>query len=98
MVDPNLDELLKWANTLLYPRSKVKLLYIVLHILNTCIVHNATNNHVDELLTLFLEDILELGNLLPKSKCEANFFLKSLGLTYDSIHACENGCILYPGE
>jgi hypothetical protein len=98
MVDPNLDELLKWANTPLYPGSRVKLLHTVLHILNTCTVHGSTNGLVDELLTLLAEDILEPGNLLPKSKYEAKKFLKKLGLTYDSIHACENGWILYRGE
>ena len=98
VVDPNLDELLKWANTPLYPGSKVKLLHAVLLILNTCTVHGTTNGHVDELLTLLSEDILEPGNLLPKSRYEAKKFLKNLGLTYDSIHACENGCILYRGE
>ena len=74
MVDPNLDELLKWANTPLYPGSKVKLLQAVLLILNTCTVHGTTNGHVDELLTLLSEDILETDNLLPKSRYEAKKF------------------------
>lgn len=74
VVDPNLDILLKWANTPLYPGSKVKLLQAVLLILNICTVHGTTNGHVDELLALLSEDILETDNLLPKSRYEAKKF------------------------
>ena len=42
--------------------------------------------------------LLPRGNILPKSRDEAKEVITRLGLDYNSIHACENDCILYRGE
>ena len=36
-----------------------------------------------------------MGSTLPKNYYETKKFIKSIGLGYISIHACENDCILY---
>jgi hypothetical protein len=42
-----------------------------------------------------VSELLPAGNNLPKSNYEGKFFLRILGLSYDSIHACRNGCCLF---
>jgi hypothetical protein len=63
-------------------------------ILNTYATHHCTNGFVDQLLSL-LQNFVILLNNLPKSHYEAKSLVQNLGLGYISIHACQNGCVLY---
>jgi len=47
------------------------------------------------LLLDLLNDAFPEGSALPRNFYEAKKFVKSIGLGYTSIHACENDCILY---
>jgi len=52
----------------------------------------------DELFSLLKLDLFPRDNTLPKSLYEAKTIVKQLGLNYNSIHACYNGCVLFRGE
>ena len=56
-------------------------------------------NHFDLILYNILSTkfLLE-GNILPSSRVEAKKVMKMLGFDYNSIHTCENDCILFKGE
>ena len=42
--------------------------------------------------------MIPTGNTLPESPYAAKHWIKSLGLHYETIHACHNDCILYWGK
>ena len=67
-------------------------------LLNCCTTFAVPNNFVDELLKLLHETILPKGNMLPKTFYEAKCLLMKLGLSYNSIHACRDGCCLFRKE
>ena len=50
-----------------------------------------------ELLVL-LKNMLPEENILPKSHYEAKKILCPVGMEYQKIHACPNGCIMYRNE
>nr|GEY76820.1 hypothetical protein [Tanacetum cinerariifolium] len=43
----------------------------------------------------FLKDLLRIGNLMPKTTHQVKKILANLGLSYEKIHACPNGCMLF---
>jgi len=45
-----------------------------------------------------LHEILPEGNILPTSHYEAKKILCPMGIEYQKIHPCPNGCILYRKE
>ena len=53
-----------------------------------------SDNSFNDLLQL-VKKFLPVGNTLPKSTYQAKKMITSLGMTYESIHACPNDCILY---
>ena len=53
-----------------------------------------SDNSFNDLLQL-VKKFLLVGNTLPKSTYQAKKMITSLGMTYESIHACPNDCILY---
>ncbi|GJN35014.1 hypothetical protein PR202_gb23738 [Eleusine coracana subsp. coracana] len=79
----------------LYPgcekNSKLRFLVRLLHMK---LVGGWTDRSFDLLVDL-LADALPKGSALPKNFYEAKKLVKSVGLGYTSIHACENNCILY---
>ena len=48
--------------------------------------------------SLLSTKFLPQGNNLPNTQQEAKKIITKLGLDYNSIHACENDCILFRGE
>lgn len=62
--------------------------------LNCFTVFEVSNACAYEILKL-VSELFPIGNNLPKSHYEGKKFLKLLGLSYDSIHACWNGCRLF---
>jgi hypothetical protein len=71
--------------------SKLRFLIRLLHIK---LLGGWTDRSFDLLLDL-LADALPKGSALPKNYHEAKKLVKSVGVGYTSIHACENNCILF---
>ena len=82
----------------LYEGSTLSMLCATLLIVNCCKTHGVSNTFMNELLMLLSMSILPAGNCLPKTEYEASKILRRLGLAYNMIHACANGCCLYKGE
>lgn len=82
----------------LYEGSPMNRLGTILMLLNLCSIHGVNNNCQDELFSLLKIDILPRPNTLPESRYEACKVIKKLGLAYDTIHACEKGCVLFRKE
>ena len=66
--------------------------------MNVCRTHKVTNACITELLHLFSKFILPLPNSLPTSEGIATSMVSRLGLRYDAIDACKNGCVLFRRE
>jgi hypothetical protein len=81
----------------LYEGCQTKLLVAVLLLFNCFTVFGVTNTAADEILNV-ISELLPEGNKLPKSHSAGKKFLRHLGLNYNSIHACRNGCCLFRGE
>lgn len=67
-------------------------------LMNVCRTHKVSNACISELLHLFAKVILPSPNSLPSSEGTATNMLRRLGLKYNSIDACKNGCILFRHE
>ena len=86
------------STTPLFCGSNVSKLDATLMLMNVCRTHKATNACISELLHLFSKVILPSPNSLPGSEGVATNMLRRLGLKYDAIDACKNGCVLFRGE
>ena len=82
----------------LYEGNTLSMLCATLLLVNCCKTHGASNMFMNELLMLLSMSILPVGNCLPKTEYEASKILWRLGLAYDMIHACPNGCCLFKGD
>jgi hypothetical protein len=58
-------------------------------------MHVVNNAFMDELFSLLWKKLLSKDNKMPASTYEALKFNKAIGLSYDFIHACTNGCVLF---
>lgn len=86
------------ATMSLYEGNTLFMLYTTLLIVNCCKTHGVSNTFMNELLMLLSMSILPLENCLSKSEYEAFKILRRLGLAYNMIHACPNGCCLFKGD
>jgi hypothetical protein len=66
--------------------------------MNLCMVHGISNSFAEELFTILNAHILPEKNCLSKNHYVAKSLTKKLGLAYNTIHACERGCVLFKGE
>jgi hypothetical protein len=66
-------------------------------LLNCFAVFEVSIAFADELLKL-LRELLPENNTLPRSHYKARKYLSKLGMTYNSIDACRNGCCLFRKE
>ena len=82
----------------LYEGATLSMLCATLLIVNCCKIHGVSNMFLNEILMLLSMSILLVGNCLPKTEYEATKILRRLGLAYNMIHACPNGCCLFKGE
>jgi hypothetical protein len=57
-----------------------------------------SNNFADKLFTILHRHLLPEGNCLPRNHYTAKTLTSKLGLTYNSIHTCAKGCVLFRGE
>ena len=86
------------SRTPLFCGSPLSRLDCTLMLLNVCRTHKVTNECISELLHLFSNVILPSPNSLPTSERMASNMLNRLGLKYDAIDVCRNGCVLFRGE
>jgi hypothetical protein len=82
----------------LYSGAKSSTLAATILLLNLCIIHGVSNYFVDELFSILHGHILPENNSLPRNYYAAKTMTKKLGLGYNTIHACESGCVLFRGE
>jgi hypothetical protein len=97
MVVEDMAELLEESKTPLYEGCSINRFMATLSLLNCFAVLGVSNAYVDEMLKL-MKGHLPSKNSLPKSHNEALKYLGHIGLSYNSIHACKNGCCLYRKE
>jgi hypothetical protein len=81
----------------LYEGAKSSTLVATILLLNLCTVHGASNFFVNELFYILHGHILPNGNSLPRNNYAARTLTRKLGLTYNTIHAYESGCVLFRG-
>jgi hypothetical protein len=62
------------------------------------VIHGISNAYLDELVRYLSNVLLPRGNRLPKTHYAAKRMVKKLGLNYDIIPYCPNGCILFRKE
>lgn len=79
----------------LYIGSSLTRLDATLMFMNVCRTHRATNACITEMLHLLSKVILPKPNSMPSSEDIASSMLSRLGLKYDTIDACQNGCVLF---
>jgi hypothetical protein len=82
----------------LYEGARSSKLATTVLLMNLCTVHGVSNTCANELFTLLHEHVLPKHNTLPRTYHAAKSLTIKLGLTYNSIHACEKGCVLFRGE
>jgi hypothetical protein len=59
--------------------------------------YSMSRDTFDALLT-FIGSLLSEVHVLPKSMYEAHKLLRALKMTYEQIHACSKGCMLFRKE
>ena len=82
------------CNQMLYKGAKVSKVQVLLSLLNIQIVYGWSNVSVLTLFQLF-HKILPEGNCMSESCQVAKKTLTTLGLDYESIHACPNDLVLF---
>ena len=92
--EEDLMNVLRESQIPLYEGARTTCLVAVLLLLNCFTVFGVSNACADEILKI-VNKLLPADNNLPKSNYEGEKFLRMLGLSYDSIHACRNGCCLF---
>ncbi|GLU06513.1 hypothetical protein SLE2022_235410 [Rubroshorea leprosula] len=86
--------LLKDAGQKLYPNCEENKLAAVVHLFHLKCLNGWSNKSFTQLLE-YLSFLLPEGNVLPKSYSETKKIIRSLGLSYEKIHACPNDCMLF---
>ncbi len=90
--------MLKDAQTSMYEGCPISCLATILLLLNLCNTHGISNMFVDEHFSLLRLDLFPRDNIIPKLLYEVKTIVKWLGLSYNSIHACYNGFVLFKGK
>ena len=81
----------------LYEGAKSSILAATILIMTLYTIHEVSNKFADQLFALFSLHILPGENRLPKNYHAAKSMIRKLGLNYNTIHACERGCVLFRG-
>jgi hypothetical protein len=92
------EALLESAQLRLFVGSQLSSLRATLLILNSCRANGYSTTFIDEHFRLLSKNVLPKENLLPISEYQATKKLQELGLSYNSIHACQNSCMLFRKE
>ncbi|XP_061999523.1 uncharacterized protein LOC133716896 [Rosa rugosa] len=87
-------ELLKDADTDLFPGARIKKLDFIVRLYKIKCLHNNSDVSFSETLDLLKESFPE-GETLPDSFYKTKKMIKDIGLSYEKIDACPNDCMLY---
>jgi hypothetical protein len=82
----------------LYRGAKCTQLAATILLMNLCTVHGVTNGFADEMFTILNSHLLPTETVLPKNYYAARSLTAKLGLSYNRIHACDKGCMLFRDE
>jgi len=93
-----LEELYDQATTPVFVGSKTSVVSATIVIMNMCTVFRVSNRFTDELLRYLATDLLPQDNKLPQTHYNARQSIRKLGLNYNNIHACPDGCVLFEDE
>nr|XP_043638090.1 uncharacterized protein LOC122609094 [Erigeron canadensis] len=88
------SELLNGINEKVYPNSKYYKLSCLVHLFHLKCLNGWSNKSLSMLLE-FLIDLLPEGNLILKTTHQVKRILRHLGLCYEKIDACPDGCMLF---
>ena len=96
---PMYDTLETDSKKLLYSgcKNSLTLLLAVLSLVNVKVKYGWSDKSFSSLLQVVHDMLLE-ENTLPKSYYQAKNILCLMGMEYQKIHVCPNGCILYKHE
>lgn len=94
----SLDELYDQATHPVYRGVNVSVISATIVLINMAVIHGVSNAYVDELMKYLSTVLLPASNMLPVSHYEAKKLIRKLGLNYNIIHACPDGCVLYRGD
>jgi hypothetical protein len=81
----------------LHGQTKVSHLDAIGHVMAFKSQYNMSRDAFDGLLTVIGSLLLD-DHILPKSMYEAQKLLRALKMTYEQIHACSKGCVLFRKE
>jgi hypothetical protein len=83
----------------LWSGCRISIISAVVVIMTMCTIHGVTNSFIDELLKyLSTSGILPDDNLIPGKFYDCKIMVQKLGLSYEMIHACPVGCVLFRHE
>jgi hypothetical protein len=85
------------STTPLFADAQLSCLSATLLLLNCLRVYGVNNALINELFMLLSKSVLPTVNSLPTSEYSASKMLKHLGLGYELIHSCQDGCMLFRG-
>jgi hypothetical protein len=85
------------ASTPLFEGYSISMLFAMLMLLNLKAIHGLSNVFIDELFSLLWKELVPKGNTMLVTTYESFKLIKEFGLSYDSIHSCTNGCVLFKG-
>ncbi|MFS7913384.1 hypothetical protein Hanom_Chr02g00141211 [Helianthus anomalus] len=92
--NPNVEKLFVDMMKPLYPGcDEFSVLGFLLELMNDKVTCKMTNVSMDMILNLFSRAFKDAN--LPKNHYEAKNYLRTLGLGYESIHACKYDCALF---
>ena len=83
----------------LWSGCKIGITSVVVVIMTICTIHGITNSFIDKLLKyLSTSGILPDDNLIPRKFYDCKKLVQKLGLSYEMIHDCLIGCVLFRHE
>ena len=82
----------------LYQGARCTQLAATILLMNLCTVHVVTNGFADEMFTILNSHLLPAENVLSKNYYANRSLIGKLDLSYNSIHACDKGCVLFCGQ
>ncbi|KAL4587425.1 hypothetical protein LXL04_000296 [Taraxacum kok-saghyz] len=92
--NPNIDKLFADMKKPLFPGCETfSVLGFILRLMHVKVTCKVTNVCMDMILSLLGEAFKD--SIIPKTHYEAKKYLQTLGLGYESIHACKNDCALF---
>jgi hypothetical protein len=93
-----LEELCRQATRPVYDGVNVSTIAATIVLINMAMIHGVSNAYMDKLIKYLSTVLLPRGNRLPRTHYAAKRMVKKLGLNYDIILCCPNGCVLFRKE